>query len=72
MERPMGTRRANLRAIGLIDEAENLAVALRLIALGLSTLGYEGGAITVNASEISKRLSALKKNLQSDTRPRIS
>jgi hypothetical protein len=52
--------RANLRAAGLIDEAENFAAALRLIALGLSALGYDGGAVAANASEISKRLDALK------------
>jgi hypothetical protein len=66
----MGTRRAprmNLRAIGLIDEAENFATALRLIGLGVSTLGRDndGGAIAANASEISKRLGALKSLLRS-------
>lgn len=52
----------NLRAAGLIREAENFAAALRLISLGLINMipPEHGGAITVNAVEISKRLDALK------------
>jgi hypothetical protein len=60
MRRAQPALRANLRAAGLIDEAENFAAALRLIGLGLSTLGYDGGAVGANALEISKRLDALK------------
>jgi hypothetical protein len=63
MPRARRAPRVNLRAIGLIDEAEHFADALRLIGLGLSTLGLEthGPAVGANASEISKRLDELKK-----------
>ena len=64
MSQANSATRKNLRAIGLIDEAENFAAALRLIGLGLSTLGYEGGALAANASEISKRLDGLKSLLR--------
>jgi hypothetical protein len=66
MPRPQPAPRTNLRAIGLIDEAENFADALRLIGLGLSTLGLEahGPAVGANASEITKRLEALKTALR--------
>jgi hypothetical protein len=66
MPRAQRAPRTNLRAVGLIDEAANFAAALRLIGLGVSTLGHEhGGAIAANASEISKRLDALKAILAS-------
>jgi hypothetical protein len=65
MPRAHSVPRPNLRAAGLLDEAENFAAALRLIGLGVSTLGHEhGGAIAANASEISKRLDAIKSLLR--------
>ena len=54
----------NLRALGLIREAEQYADALRLASLGLHTLGYKGGAVTASANAISERLQALKVILQ--------
>jgi hypothetical protein len=53
----------NLRAAGLIHEAEMFAEALRLIAYGMGGLGYTNGpsGVTANANEISKRLAELKK-----------
>jgi hypothetical protein len=56
----------NLRALGLIREAENFAAALRLISLGMIDMipPEHGGAITTNAVEISKRLESLKALLQ--------
>jgi hypothetical protein len=67
MPRAKRAPRVNLRAIGLIDEAENFADALRLMGLGLSELRHEhhGAAVGANASEISKRLDALRSLLQS-------
>jgi hypothetical protein len=51
----------SLRAAGLIREAEMFASSLRLIALGMSVLEIsEGGAVTANANEISRRLESLK------------
>jgi hypothetical protein len=64
MSQANNATRKNLRAIGLIDEAENFAAALRLIGLGLNTLGHNGGAVAANASEIAYRLEALKKLLR--------
>jgi hypothetical protein len=66
MPRAQRAPRTNLRVVGLIDEAEHFADALRLIGLGLSTLGLEthGPAVAANASEISKRLDALKRLLR--------
>jgi hypothetical protein len=57
-----GPRTENLRALGLIREAEMLADALRLIAYGMGALGYTQGpdGVTANANEITKRLEALK------------
>ena len=51
----------NLRAAGLIREAEQFADALRLASLGLDILGYKGGGVTACANEISRRLAELNK-----------
>jgi hypothetical protein len=55
--------RADLRVLGLFDQAESFATALQLIALGLSdTIPQEqAGAIAANATEILVRLAELKK-----------
>jgi hypothetical protein len=51
----------NLRALGLIHEAEQFADGLRLIALGMTMLEIkQGGGVTACANEISKRLAELK------------
>ena len=58
----MSARRAprNLRAAGLIHEAEMFADGLRLIALGMTVLQIkQGSGVTACAVEISKRLAAL-------------
>jgi hypothetical protein len=69
MPREKHAPRVSLRAIGLINEAEQFASALGLIGFGVSTLGQDswGGAIGRNASEISKRLEALKSLLRPHT-----
>lgn len=55
----------DLRAIGLIDEAERFASALQMIALGMDALGIkQGDGVTANAVEISKRLASLKAMLR--------
>ena len=56
--------RENLRAKGLIREAEQYVDALRLASLGLDMLCYKGGGVTACANGISERLTALKKELQ--------
>ena len=60
MQRAKSAPHRNLRAAGLIREAEMFADGLRLISLGLDALGYGGGGVTACANEISKRLDALK------------
>jgi hypothetical protein len=59
-------RDRELRAAGLIHEAEMFAEALRLVAYGMGALGYTNGpsGVTANANEISKRLAALKSLLR--------
>jgi hypothetical protein len=53
--------RKDLRALGLIDEAADHAVALRLIGLGLSMLGHEHGrAVVVTSQAIAERLDKIK------------
>ena len=66
----MADHKNTLRALGLIDEAERFADALRLIALGMTGLGYTQGTdgVTANAVEISKRLASLKALLRSSAR----
>jgi hypothetical protein len=56
----------NLRALGLIHEAEQFADGLRLIALGFAVMEMkQGGGVTACANEISKRLDALRTMLRS-------
>ncbi len=66
MARAKSPPEANLRALGLIDEAEKFADGLRLIALGFLVLEIkQGSGVTACANEISKRLDALRGILRS-------
>jgi len=61
MPRAKSPPEANLRALGLIHEAEQFADGLRLISLGLAAMEIkQGGGITACAGEISKRLDAVR------------
>lgn len=68
MPRRKPALRADLRAFGLIHEAEQFADGLRLIALGMTVLEIkQGGGVTACANEISKRLDTLKALLKKPT-----
>jgi hypothetical protein len=54
-------RESNLRALGLIHEAEMFADGLRMIALGMDAMEFRhAGGVTACANEIAKRLEAIK------------